>query len=221
MEPINIINNLPYSPIKIIIIGDSNVGKTSIIKRLETNKFDDIPSDKLIGINWNIFYYTLMNWNVKLLVWDLSGLENYTMIRKQFYKNIQVIIICFDLTSWESFNNIDKWIGEIKHLIISDPIIILVGTKLDLVNMDMNIRIPKQKVLEKIINIQSKYLNQLVFYDYFESSSKTNENIEEIFLRIIELCWINKKNNDLLDKRKIEKRTNYNIMNHIIKLFLH
>lgn len=117
--------------IKIIIIGNTNVGKSCILTKFVDNEFIS-HNTTTIGVDYKTFYTTYLDKDIKLLIWDTAGQERFKAITKTFYKGVQVVIICFDLTNYDSFEDIDIWMEEIKKEKLDKPIIILVGTKSDL-----------------------------------------------------------------------------------------
>lgn len=166
--------------IKIIIIGNSNVGKSCILTKFVDDEFISHNSTT-IGVDYKTFRTNYLDKDIKLLIWDTAGQERFKSITKTFYKGAQVVIICFDLTNEISFEDVDIWLEEIKKEKIGDPIIVLVGTKSDLTSSRV---ITKEEALKKTTHLK--------FDAYFETSAKTNQGIEDIFNSIIKLyCSLN------------------------------
>ncbi len=166
--------------IKIIIIGNSNVGKSCILTKFVDDEFISHNSTT-IGVDYKTFRTNYLDKDIKLLIWDTAGQERFKSITKTFYKGAQVVIICFDLTNEISFEDVDIWLEEIRKEKRGDPIIVLVGTKSDLTSSRV---ITKEEALKKT--------TQLKFDAYFETSAKTNQGIEDIFNSIVKLyCSIN------------------------------
>jgi small GTP-binding protein len=167
MEETNksISNKKPKSQ-KLVIIGDSNVGKTSIIDQFIENKFGDTkPSigalHKLKTIK------NSQNDDVQLDIWDTAGQEKFKSIVPMYYKGAKGIIIVFDLTNKDSFEGAKKWIHDVENN-NNGAFLILVGNKLDLDN--------RQVSSDQAIN----YTNSKNIH-YIETSAKTGENLEEVF----------------------------------------
>ena len=117
---------------KIIVVGDSNVGKSSLISRAVNNNFDGNCSST-IGIE---FVSTMLKINrdkIKLHIWDTAGQETYSSIVSSYYRNIAGAIIVFDITDKKSFDKLDKWREEIKiyNNNINDIPILIVANKID------------------------------------------------------------------------------------------
>ncbi len=169
--------------IKTIIIGDCGVGKSCIITKFIDDEFIS-KYNTTIGVDFKTYRLNYLNSEFKLYIWDTAGQERFKAITKSFYKGVDVVLICFDLTNIYSYNNIDLWLKEINKEKLINPIIILVGTKADL---DKSRAIGKEEAQEK-----AKLLN---FYAYYETSAKNNVGINDIFNDIIKAyCLLNNIN---------------------------
>ena len=124
-----------YSMIfKIILIGDSGVGKTNILSRYTSNYFSD-SSKSTVGVELGCKIEEVNGTKVKIQVWDTAGQERYKSITKTYYKGAKGALIVYDISRKESFNNVDKWIGDLKEFGEEDVCVILVGNKCDLEDM--------------------------------------------------------------------------------------
>ena len=160
---------------KIIIIGDSGTGKTSLLSQAISGKFEDLHN-LTIGVEFASKRYILdkSNLDVKLLIWDTAGQEAYRAITKSYYKNISGAIIVFNLTNNKSFKNIQFWMDELKNSCdIKNIPCILVGNKSDL--KDRTVTYKDAKNIAKKLGIE-----------YYEISSKNNEQCCKIFKDITE-----------------------------------
>ena len=175
---------------KIVIIGDTNVGKTCIIERLINNKFGNTKSTigashtdiKIKGINLNI--------------WDTAGQERFRSMINMYYKGSKCIVICYDITEENSFNNVKNWLSEIEKN-VNGIFIILVGNKCDL-NDNRKISYENAESFAKENNMF-----------YIETSAKNNVNVNKLFDIIADkIALINKdEDNCNID---INKDNNYN-----------
>ena len=137
---------------KIILIGDSTVGKTCLFKKMTTGAEFNEKIISTIGmdrksINFNIPVKDKDNKekekNFEVQLWDTAGQERFRSITRGYYKDSQGLLLMYDITNRETFDNLDKWIYGVKESLGSVKekyIIILMGNKLDLVNEDNSAR---------------------------------------------------------------------------------
>ena len=118
--------------IRISMLGDSTVGKTSIINVFLNREFsNDVLSN--IGVDKNETKMTMPDGKeMKLIIWDTAGQERFHSIATNTIKNCQGIVVTFDLTNRKSFDNVVRWLGDIREYNESIPII-LFGNKSDLI----------------------------------------------------------------------------------------
>ena len=156
--------------IKLILIGDSNVGKTTLLYKYidNENKEDITPT---VGLENKVKTTEIKGIKTKIQIWDTAGQEKFNSLTKNTFTNTDGILIVFDLTNKKSFNNIKNWIEDVKYK--SDPKIkkIIVGNKSDLKD--------KRKVSkEDIKSITEKY-------KYIEVSALNGNNVEKAFDNLI------------------------------------
>lgn len=176
----NYINNYDYL-FKILLIGDSGVGKSSIVLRF----IDDTYTDRYIstiGVDFKIKTININNKIIKLQIWDTAGQERFRTITTSYYRGAHGIIVVFDLNNIISLENIDQWFDNISKYGNENIQKILVGNKSD-IERDKNI---SQFKLQQIIN---KY--DLI---YIETSARNNTNINNIFDELA-LSLLNKIHN--------------------------
>lgn len=169
---------------KIILIGDANIGKTSLINRYVTDSFAD-RYICTIGVDFMMKSINYDDQTIKLQLWDTAGMEKYKQITTSYYRGAQAAIVCFDLTSRESFNSITKWVDDFCQFYnpIFQRTILIVGNKADLIDQ----RQIKQEEIDTYIQMNN--------YIYFETSAKTGDNVEELFFTLAKTLYINYKNN--------------------------
>ena len=161
---------LSSKPLKLLLIGDSNVGKTSLLLRYLDNTFSD-KYITTIGVEFKSKDITLNNNTYKIHIWDTAGQERYKSITRNFYKHAEGIIFVYDITNKTSFSNLKNWISNAENE--ADFKIIIVGNKLDMESR-REVSIEQLKKLAKKKNCK-----------YFETSAKDNINVENLFLSII------------------------------------
>ncbi len=158
---------------KIVIVGDSGVGKTNLITRYLKNDFK--PETKAtIGVEFSDKKYIYKNKNIKIQIWDTAGQERYRSLTSMYYKGAKGAIFVYDISSKISFENIDKWLIEMKKTADENIKIILIGNKCDLIE--------KREVKEDDGKIKAKDLN----VPFMETSALNCINVEKAFNFLIE-----------------------------------
>ena len=159
--------------IRISMLGDSSVGKTSLINVFLNVEFSDNLLSN-IGIEKTETKMTMKDGNeMKLIIWDTAGQERFHSISTGTIKNSQGIVVTFDVTSQKTFNNVKNWLINIRDNNDKIPIV-LFGNKCDLIG--------KREVGEKEAQDFAKENN----LTYFETSAKNNINVKEGFTKIAE-----------------------------------
>ncbi|XP_042474397.1 ras-related protein RABC1-like isoform X1 [Zingiber officinale] len=156
---------------KIVLIGDSGVGKSSIILNYTSdNKGDHLPSPT-VGVDFKTKILTLGDKKVKITIWDTAGQERFRTLTSSFYRGAHGILMVYDVTRKDTFTSLaNKWIEELKlYSAYHDSVKVLVGNKLDLESSRMVTR-------EEGI----AFANQHGFL-FYESSAKTGENVAKCF----------------------------------------
>ncbi|XP_037052437.1 ras-related protein Rab-35 [Bradysia coprophila] len=157
---------------KLLIIGDSGVGKSSLLIRFSDNTFSG-NYITTIGVDFKIRTVLINGQRVKLQIWDTAGQERFRTITSTYYRGTHGVIIVYDVTNGESFANVKRWLQEIEHNcdVVNK---ILVGNK----NDD-----PNRKV---VITEDAQRFAKQMDIQLFETSAKDNINVEEMFLTITE-----------------------------------
>ena len=158
--------------IRLMLIGDSNVGKTSIIKRYCNNQFS--PSYiSTVGIDFETKYLRLNGKIINLQIWDTAGQERYKVLAKNYYKNSDGFIIVYDITDKKSFNNVANWITQIKDSASENVKCVLLGNKCDL-----------EELRQVDIN-QGKDLANNYHLKFYETSAQKGNNIQKVFTDLV------------------------------------
>ena len=161
--------------IKIVMVGDSGVGKTNLLSRFSVNKFEE-NTRNTIGVDFTAVDLKIQEKSVKAQFWDTAGQEKYRSIASAYYKNAQGVIMVYDLTRRDTFEHIQNWWEELKEQ--GDPNIkmIMVGNKADLIE-------------ERVVTTEeaSSLAKQKDIF-FMEVSAKTNFNdcVKTAFLTLLE-----------------------------------
>ena len=163
---------------KLVMLGDSGVGKTSLVKYEIKNDFIN-KRDSTIIFEHSFENFRILDKIVRLQILDTCGEEIYHASMKNFYRSALCIVVVFSLDSLDSFYNVNKWIAEIKNNCLEDPILVLIGNKSDLTRPRI---IPRELI--------NDYCNKNEIENYFEASAKTGENVHEIFENLVKQLFI-------------------------------
>ena len=121
-----------YNEFKIILLGDTTVGKTAFFRRFFLNEFSDSFTSTL-GINETSKYVKIDNKIFKIQIWDTAGQKRFKTIPQKYYEKADGIILIYDITNEESFNNISQWTKDIRKTGSEHLIVYLLGNKVDLI----------------------------------------------------------------------------------------
>ncbi|RCK59130.1 GTP-binding protein YPT6 [Candida viswanathii] len=159
---------------KIVFLGDQSVGKTSLITRFMYDTFDETYA-ATIGIDFlSKTMYLEEGKTIRLQLWDTAGQERFRSLIPSYIRDSHVAVICYDITNKKSFENLDKWIKDVKLERGDDVIIVLVGNKLDLATDK------RQVSLEDVESLQNKIGAKF----FIETSTKANHNVKLLFKKI-------------------------------------
>ena len=164
---------------KIIVIGDSGVGKTCLSNKATKNTFDD-SYNTTIGFEFFSFNIKMFEKVIKLQVWDTCGQELYRSLITNFYRNASLAIMVYAINNKDSFDNIDIWLKELRMHSNPDSKAFLIGNKIDLEN--------ERKVSREQ---GEEYSNQNNFSLFMESSAKTGFNAQKIFIEAARILYNN------------------------------
>ncbi|ELP92993.1 hypothetical protein EIN_051580 [Entamoeba invadens IP1] len=156
---------------KILLIGDSGVGKSCLLLRFA----DDVFSKTYIttiGVDFKIKTMKIDGKNAKLQIWDTAGQERFRTISASYYRGSHGIIIVYDVTDIQSFNHVRQWLGEIEGNASPDVIKMLIGNKAD---KDAVKNVPTEQAAEFAKQEGMKF---------FETSAKHAINVEEAFVEL-------------------------------------
>ena len=158
--------------VKLLLIGDSGVGKSCIMMRFADDSFSN-SFITTIGIDFKIKTITLNNKKIKLQIWDTAGQERFRTITTAYYRGAMGIIMVYDITDELSFSNIRNWMLNIETHASINVKKIMVGNKIDMESYRVVTR-------EKGENLANEY-----DMNFFETSARENINITEMFTTMV------------------------------------
>lgn len=185
---------------KIVIVGDCAVGKSNLLSRYIKNEFNS-ESKSTIGVELSTKIYQINHKIIKLVIWDTAGQERFSSVTSAYYKGAHGAFVVYDITRKTTFDNIDKWISELKNKASPDINMILIGNKSDLF------------LLRKISTNEAESKANKYNIKFFETSALDSNNIHNAFKEItlqIYSSYINKKS---VGGQKIEYNKNNNYTN--------
>jgi len=164
---------MPRSKYKLVFVGDSNVGKTSIISRFMYDHFDE-NYDATIGIDFLAKTHTVKEKTVRLQLWDTAGQERFRSLIPSYIRDSSVAVVVYAINNPASFQAVDKWVDEVRAEREEQVIIFIVGNKTDL---ESSRRITINEGRNKAQNLSAHFM---------ETSAKENDNINKLFDQIAE-----------------------------------
>eukprot|EP01095_Lingulamoeba_sp_RSL-Kostka_P011414 TRINITY_DN431_c0_g1_i1.p1 TRINITY_DN431_c0_g1~~TRINITY_DN431_c0_g1_i1.p1 ORF type:complete len:343 (-),score=80.99 TRINITY_DN431_c0_g1_i1:83-1111(-) len=183
---------------KIILLGDSNVGKTSILNRFIKDKFNNV-NKPTIGVEFACKSVNINGRIVKAQIWDTAGQEKYNSLISAYFRGANGAVVCYDVTSENSFNNTEKWLDNIREYVEEDIPIILVGNKIDL------------KDTIEVTNTNGSELAEEHNLKFIESSALDSINCDEIFTDLLtDIVSLTGRNSprDVEDDIELEEENN-------------
>ena len=156
---------------KIIVIGDSGVGKSCLTNKATNNIFEE-NYNATVGFEFFTFNIKMFNKIIKLQIWDTCGQELYRSLITNFYRNSSLAIIVYAINSKTSYENIEMWLKELRTHSNPDAKVFLIGNKADLEK-------------ERVISIEEgeKFKEQNKLHFFTEASAKTGLNAQKIFVQ--------------------------------------
>ena len=182
------VNEVNYS-FKIIVIGDSAVGKSSLTLKGTKDHFKDFYTPT-IGFEFLSFNIRIKDKIVKLQIWDTCGQEVYRSLISSFYRNSSLAIIVYAIDNQESFDNLESWLDEIKSQTHPYLKIFLIGNKVDLED---------KRVIDRAIAEELAKEHKIDLF--LETSAKTGYNAQKIFVKAAQILVDNYKDFASIDPR--------------------
>ncbi|XP_033914881.3 ras-related protein Rab-12-like [Acipenser ruthenus] len=169
--------------LQVIIIGSRGVGKTSLMERFTDDTFCE-ACKSTVGVDFKIKTVELREKKIRLQIWDTAGQERFNSITSAYYRGAKGIVIVYDITKQETFDDLPKWMKMIDKYASEDAELLLVGNKLD---CEADRKITRQQ--------GEKFAQRISCMRFCEASAKDNYNVDEIFLKLVD---------DILNKLPLE-----------------
>lgn len=196
--------------LKVIVLGDSSVGKSSLINKIKNNKFQELPST--LSIEYHSYITSVNNYTLRMQLWDTAGQEKFNAIISNYYKGTDVGIFLYSIDNEKSFNNIEIWFKNLKEN-NENTLNILIGNKRDTENEEGGRVVTYERA--------EKFAEDNKFYAFREISCKSKEqdeldNILEIFDEIGKYFY--DKNKENKNKPENNADINYQVTESMIAL---
>ena len=157
---------------KVVLVGDSSVGKTNIMSKYLKNEFHE-DSKATVGVEFGSKQFTIEGHQIKAQIWDTAGQERYKAITSAYYKGAKGAFVVYDITRKQSFDSVDRWINDLKAAADKKLSVIIIGNKCDLEDQR---QVTKEQGEEKAKN------NEVAF---METSAYSGENLDKAFEKMM------------------------------------
>ncbi len=177
---------------QLLIIGDTSVGKTSILTRYTNGTFKE-EYLATVGLDYHTKIEDMNNQTIQIKLWDTAGQERFKSLTQNLFRNAEGVLLVFDITKNETFYGLKDWISSIKKNIDSQNVfmpIIILGNKIDLEGREVN-----TEDAEKFAKENN--------YKYFETSAKTGEGIDNAIRELVTLVLNQNNSNDEQKRQRL------------------
>lgn len=180
---------------KLLLIGNSAVGKSSLLLRFSDNIFNEsfLPT---IGVDFKIRTFDLNTKTVKLQIWDTAGQERFKTITSSYYKGAHGIILVYDITDRQSFKDIENWLAEVERHANENVVKLLVGNKCDL------------ESARQVSTEEGKEFAESLGIKFLETSAKETTNVDKAFFTMANEIKARVQKDDDSGKQETGKQTN-------------
>ncbi|KAJ3451822.1 ras-related protein rab11 [Anaeramoeba flamelloides] len=176
---------------KLVLIGDSGVGKTNLLTRFCRNEFN-IGSKMTIGVEFASKTMEIENTTLKAQVWDTAGQEKYRAITNTFYRGAKGALLVYSVTERQSFINLKNWLTELRENSPKDITVMLIGNKIDLADN-------REVLTHEGTNFAEE--NNL---NFIETSAKDATNVEYAFLSILTDIFEKNKKKEIISTENVK-----------------
>lgn len=161
---------------KIVLIGDSGVGKSNLLSRFTRNKFN-LTSKPTIAVDFATKSMRVEGKLIKVQIWDTAGQERYRAVTSAYYRDAVGALLVYDISDHSTFHNVQRWLGELRENTDADIQVMLVGNKSDLQNLD-SVRTDEATAFSAQYNLS-----------FIQTSALDNTDVETAFQQIVTTCY--------------------------------
>ena len=183
-----------YYKLKLIVLGDSGVGKTNIIKRYINDEFST-DTKATVGVEFFYKTFKINNDILKLEIWDTAGQERYKSITSAYYRGSRGALIVYDITRFSSFESIERWIAEINEKVSGSLKILVIGNKVDL---EEERKVNIEEALDKAQSLNVSLL---------ETSALESTNIDKAFKLLLKEMYKEFKKQQNIEKKENKSKS--------------
>ena len=158
---------------KLVLVGESGVGKTSIINRFVNKSFSERTSPTIAGASASVLVETESNGELELDIWDTAGQEKYRSVVGVYFRNASAAVLVFDVGQKRSFDELRFWLETVAQCCDSCVLVYLVGNKTDLAHREVS---PQEAQL---------FAQSVKAHSYMECSAKSGQGVDALFEQII------------------------------------
>ncbi|KAE8281460.1 Ras-related protein Rab-19 [Larimichthys crocea] len=155
---------------KIILIGDSDVGKTCVVQNFKSGIFSE-KQQNTIGVDFSVRTMDIEGKKVKMQVWDTAGQERFRTITQSYYRSAHGAIIAYDITRRPTFDSVAHWIKEVELYGATNVVLVLIGNKCDL-----------EQERQVLFEEACMFTKENGILAALETSAKVSQNVEEAFM---------------------------------------
>lgn len=155
---------------KLIVLGESRVGKTSLMLRYVNNEFDDNQKSTVDASNLEK-KVKIDDTNVKIFIWDTAGQEEYHALNNVYYRDASAAILVYDITDRDSFDKVQTWVEELRLYLPKDTPIAIAGNKYDL---------PNRAIDQEEVEDYARSISGV----HYDTSAKTGKGVEDVFMAV-------------------------------------
>lgn len=167
---------------KLVLVGDSGVGKSGLLSRYTRNTFS-ADEKSTIGVEFATRISQMGDGKkIKAQIWDTAGQERYRAITNAYYRGALGALLVYDVTSFLSFENIPRWLKELRDHANRDIVLVLVGNKIDML---------EKGTTREVSEEAAKRLAEEYNLSWLETSAKTGDNVDEAFGKVMKTIYQN------------------------------